>query len=221
VTILDALDDAALFKPQFGAPPGDTWRMRVASTWRESINDTMAVIEERAPRLGQKERKLLERWADLAFSGLSQVTFEATARDQELEEVRQVSGAPGAEPWLNFAVDLRFAEEVVGRYQAALERYAELRRAHLPSGLSPRSRRCVAEATQTFLFTFMPHASPFSERPWNKRSRTLAYVARSTRRIVFAELSGAAEPAWAFYGRRAKSGTADWGSLPRVVMRSG
>jgi hypothetical protein len=109
---------------------------------------------ERTPRLGEKERKLLHRWAELAFSGLTQLVLDPAAKDQELGEVRQVAATPGAEPWLNFAVDLRFAEEGVGRAQTALDRYADLRRARLPPGLSRRSKRYVAEAAHTFLFGF-------------------------------------------------------------------
>lgn len=121
---------------------------------REQLADSFAALLDREPRLGRRERELLDRWGELAFSGLTQLMLDATAKDKEFEEVRRVHGVPGAQPWLAFAVDLKFAEEGVGRAEMALERYHELRCARLPPGLSPRSRRYVAEASHTFLFGF-------------------------------------------------------------------
>lgn len=113
------------------------------------------------PKLREHERQLLDRWAELAFSGLTQLVLDPSAKGQEFEGVRRIYNAPGAEPWLNFAVDLCFAEEGVARAQGALGRYGELRGIRLPPSLSKRTRGYVRVAAQTFLFGFDPACIAF------------------------------------------------------------
>ena len=121
---------------------------------RNQIEGPIAGLDERPKGVGAAERALMNRWADLAFSGLTQLALDSETRDEEMHQVRRVYNVPGAAPWLDFAVDLRFASEGVERAQTALERYGELREVRLPAGLSKRSQGYVTEAAQTFLFGF-------------------------------------------------------------------
>ena len=99
--------------------------------------------------LGEKEKRALEGFAELVFGRRSRLT--GLPEDQEIYEleVRLLE-----DPWFKHAVDLRFAEDAVGRATGALRRYLELRPILTRLQLSERSQTYLAEAVHTFLFGF-------------------------------------------------------------------
>lgn len=99
--------------------------------------------------LGEKEKRALERFADLVFARRSKL-----AGLPEDQEVYELEARLLEDPWFKHAVDLRFAEEAVGRATGALHRYLELRPILTRLQLSERSQTYLAEAVQTFLFGF-------------------------------------------------------------------
>jgi hypothetical protein len=99
--------------------------------------------------LGENEKRVLEKFAELVFA--RRLKLAGLPEDQEIYEQE---GRLLEDPWFKHAVDLRFAEEGIGRATGALDRYLDLRPILTRLRLSERSRTYLAEAVHTFLFGF-------------------------------------------------------------------
>ena len=103
--------------------------------------------------LGRSERKALEDFADWIFSRLSMM---ATSPEDagRAKDFLNLLKAENAEPWIDFAMDIRFAEEGVRRATLALERHKALRLGWKPISVSDEARALLREAVHAYLFGF-------------------------------------------------------------------
>ena len=103
--------------------------------------------------VGRSEEKVLSEFADWMFSRLSMIatTPEDSARAKEFLNLLR---SEHSEPWIDFATDIRFAEEGVRRAILALERYRALRPRWNTVNISEDARALLREAVHAYLFGF-------------------------------------------------------------------
>jgi hypothetical protein len=122
---------------------------------RQEFNDYRHLVgsSKHDESVGSEEQQALEAFADFLFDGLSVLAThsEHTAHGTRLAHIL---GEPNAAPWIDFASDLRFAEEGVRRARLALDRYRALRLQWTTLTLSDRAYDCLREAVHTYLFGF-------------------------------------------------------------------
>src|SRR5207253_10636204 len=104
--------------------------------------------------VGRSERKALEDFADWIFSRLSMIAATSPDDLQRLEEFRNLLRSENAEPWVEFAIDIRFADEGVRRALLALERHRALRLTWSIVNVSEDARALLREAVHAYLFGF-------------------------------------------------------------------
>ena len=103
--------------------------------------------------VGRPEAKTLAEFADFIFSRLSMI---ATTPEDSLRagEFLDLLESENAEPWIDFATDIRFAEEGMRRATLALERYRALRLKWSTVNVSEDARALLREAVHAYLFGF-------------------------------------------------------------------
>ena len=104
--------------------------------------------------VGRSERKALEDFADWIFSRLSMIAATSPDDLQRLEEFRNLLRSENAEPWVEFAIDIRFADEGVRRALLALKRHRALRLTWSIVNVSEDARARLGEAVHAYLFGF-------------------------------------------------------------------
>jgi hypothetical protein len=99
--------------------------------------------------LASEDRELVERAAQLIVNWQLDLVREEDQRaaSEILQQLRE-------DPWIRFAVDLRFAEDGVSRSFGCLERYLLIATTHNRRPTLPNARRYLREATTTFVFGF-------------------------------------------------------------------
>lgn len=103
--------------------------------------------------VGGIEQEVLADFSDWIFSRLSMVatTPEDSVRAKDFLNLLK---AENAEPWIEFATDIRFAEKGVRRASLALERYRALQPGWDTLSLSADASALLREAVHAYLFGF-------------------------------------------------------------------
>ena len=115
--------------------------------------DEAGTLPEDDKRVGKREQEVLAEFAEWLFSRLS--SMATTPEDSpQAAKFDDLLTSENAEPWIDFAMDIRFAEEGVRRALLALERYNALPLKWNTITVSEDAQALLREAIHAYLFGF-------------------------------------------------------------------